>query len=93
MGTTKISSKKGDSHSSNRMTASKYELCKHGPTRNNGGICVFYAITSRNNVGICVFYAVILPTIETVFSMWIMHVREVNSEGNSFVADQKTGNS
>jgi hypothetical protein len=47
----------------------RQQLCEHGPTRNNGGTCVFYAMTSRNNGGSCVFYGVTSPTIETVFSV------------------------
>jgi hypothetical protein len=45
----------------------RQQLCKHGPTRNNGGTCVFYAVTSRNNGGSCVFYVVTSSTIQTVF--------------------------
>jgi hypothetical protein len=33
----------------------RQQLCKHGPTRNNGETCDFYAMTSCNNGGSCFF--------------------------------------
>jgi hypothetical protein len=45
----------------------RQQLCKHGPTRNNGGTCIFYAMASHNIGVSCVLYYKISQTINTFF--------------------------
>jgi hypothetical protein len=60
----------------------RQQLCKHGPTHNNGGTCDFY-VMSCNNGGTCVFYVMTSSTIETVFSAGLVQSAYKRSEFRS----------